>query len=269
MSSGSLRASGELVRAYGSKHGEANRGMSAVHGKHSKAVLQQCSELAVSARSVLLCGETGTGKTLVANLLHAQRAQAVPLKLINCAALSDALLADLMAELADDQAGAALERTVLLDEIGELSPWGQAVLLRHLQHGFRQGSPLRVRFLAATHRDLDAMIAAGAFSRELVWRLNMARITLAPLRARPDEIEPLALHFLRLGLRQAREPFVSLDPALTRCLQAYDWPGNVRELKNAMFGALAVNESGTLSALDLPDAVRNGAGQPRRKRLLD
>ena len=249
------------MRAYRTGHDEAERAVIA-SGPCSQQLLQKVAELAPTSRSVLICGETGTGKTVLAQVLHAQSARPyLPLRLLNCAALSDALLADLMGELDDEAAQQPADdgrSTVLLDEIGELSPWGQAVLLRKLQHDALHA---KVRFIAATHRDLDAMIAAGSFSRELSWRLNMARLALLPLRARRDEIVPLALHFLRLGLRSASLPFISLDPPLLDCLESYDWPGNVRELKNAMIGALAVNDSGMLGLLDLPDALRSRVAQ--------
>jgi DNA-binding NtrC family response regulator len=270
MSSGSRRVSGELVRAYGAEHGEAERELIA-HGPRSLAIMQHVSELATSSRSVLITGETGTGKTVVAHALHAQIQGASPeLRVINCAALSDALLADLMGEL--DTEPVFSEQTVLLDEIGELSPWGQAVLLHKLQvEAHPQRAPAqgrRLRFIAATHRNLDTMIAQGSFSRELMWRLNMARIGIEPLRARRDEIVPLALHFLRVGLQQAGTRFVTVDPDLFVCLEGYDWPGNVRELKNAICRTMAVNDGDMLGVTDLPDAVRNGPSRLCGPRLV-
>ncbi|MDB4987909.1 MAG: Response regulator of zinc sigma-54-dependent two-component system [Myxococcaceae bacterium] len=264
MSSGSTRVSGELVRAYGVAHDDGECAILA-HGLRAQVLMQQVAELAASDRSVLICGETGTGKTVIARALHAQSVRSpTPLRVINCAALSDALLANAMAEFEHDASHAGpgnVHSTILLDEIGELSPWGQAVLLRKLQQDAR--AP-RVRFIAATHRDLDLMITQGSFSRELVWRLNMGRITLAPLRDRRDEVVPLALHFLRLGLQHATSRFVSIMPELSEVLERYDWPGNVRELKNAMLRTLAVNESGALGPEDLPDAVRSGPPRSAR-----
>jgi len=144
---------------------------------------------------------------------------------------------------------------VLLDEVGELSPWSQALLL----HKLRSRPPLHgPRFFASTHRDLDALVAAGAFSQELVARLGTARLTLQPLRERREEIVPLALHFLRLALRASGRSFVSVDPDLFHYLERHAWPGNARELRNAMLRTLAANESGTLELADLPDSVRLG-----------
>jgi DNA-binding NtrC family response regulator len=251
MGPGSRRASGELVRAYDSARVDVESEVIA-HGERSRAILYQLGQLAPSARSVLICGETGTGKTKLAQLLHSRGPQASrPLRVVNCAALSDALLADLMRELDDARQRNTDPGTLFLDEIGELSPWGQAVLLHRLQS---VATP--TRFVAATHRDLDAMALKGGFSRELINQLGSARITLSPLRARREEIVPLALHFLRLGLRAMGLKLVSVVPELFQVAERYDWPGNVRELENAMRRALAINESGMLEVADLPDAVR-------------
>jgi DNA-binding NtrC family response regulator len=231
------------------------------HGERSRALFHQLSELARELRrppsTVLILGETGTGKTVLARLLHERSLAAQPervgrpLRMVNCAALRDALLADLTRELDDAGARGAGPSTLFLDEVGELSPWGQAVLLHRLQN--ESGD---TRFVAATHRNLDTMASHGSFSAELLARLGGARIQLSPLRARREEIVPLALHFLRVGLRGAELNLVSMGPELFQALESYDWPGNVRELKNAMLNALAVNESGTLALSDLPDPVR-------------
>lgn len=257
MNPGSRRASGELVRAYASNHEHPSQRTLVAEGRATRELQRTIAELAPRRGSVLICGETGTGKTLLARELHALGGENAPaLRVINCAALPDALLADMLWQLDETvvpEASNGQPGTVLLDEVGELSPWSQALLLRIVQrdgHG-RRGA----RFLAATHRDLSTMVDAGCFSRELLARLSMERLYLAPLRARRDEIAPLAFHFLRLGLRSAGQRFVSVDPSFVQCLERYSWPGNVRELHNAIVRALAVNESGTLSAGDLPDPL--------------
>ncbi len=275
MTRGKRRASGELVRAYARSRAISERQLLAP-GRRGRALLEQIGRLAPDPQPVLVCGETGTGKTLVAGLLHEQSGSPHPLRIVNCTALSDGLLAELLWELdrecdrtasvpasGPNESASSAPPTVLLDEVGELSLWCQAVLLRNLQ-GARSGRP-KARFLAATHRDLDAMAAQGSFSRELLARLSVTRVLLAPLRARCDEIVPLALHFLRLALRASGASLISLDPELLDCLERYDWPGNVRELKNVVLGALAANESGTLSPADLPERVRPQAA-PRFSR---
>lgn len=259
-------ASGELVRAYASDDRErAQQEALVAHGGSTRDLLRVVSLLAPAPGSVLICGETGTGKTLVARQLHRfGGGTGGSQRVINCAALSDALLADTLWELDADalsQGGpqACHERphTILLDEVGELSPWGQAVVLRKVQPSGQ--SAHGTRFLAATHRDLSAMARAGSFSRELLARLSVHRLNLIPLRARREEIAPLALHFLRLALGGGEQRFMSVEAGFVECLERHDWPGNVRELKNAMVRAVAVCEQGALRAADLPDTVRAGA----------
>jgi len=259
MNLGPRHASGELVRAYASTDAELE-GQAALiaQGRATAELVRKMALLAPGRGSVLICGETGTGKTLVARELHKLVAGAgVAQRVINCAALPEALLADTLWQLDDRAQDVAGEpdraSTVLLDEVGELSPWSQAVLLRKVQPNGQ--SSRGARFLAATHRDLVAMASAGTFSRELLVRLGVQRLNLTPLRLRRDEIAPLACHFLRLALRGANQSFVSVDPGFLACLESYDWPGNVRELNNAVVRALAVNESGMLSSSDLPDTV--------------
>lgn len=256
-------ASGELVRAYASAELQHSCEQALVaDGGSTRELLRMVALLAPIPGSVLICGETGTGKTLVARELHRLgTGRAGQQRVINCAALPDALLADTLWEL--DAAEAAQQGcrgrpcTVLLDEVGELSPWGQALLLRKVLPSGQ--SAQGTRFLAATHRDLGAMARAGSFSRELLARLSVHRLNLVPLRARREEIAPLALHFLRLALVGAEQHYMSVEASFVDCLESHDWPGNLRELKNAMVRAVAVCEQGALCAADLPDTVRAGA----------
>ncbi|MET0283682.1 MAG: sigma 54-interacting transcriptional regulator [Polyangiales bacterium] len=236
--------SGELVRAYPSTNDGVENEIIAP-GEVSRFLLHRLAQLARDLRPVLICGETGTGKTVLAQVLHAHSPVSRAQRTINCAALSDGLLADQLRDLDHEPS------TLFLDEVGELSPWGQAVLLHRLQQD--QG---QTRFVAATHRDLGWMVQNGGFSGDLLAKLSGVRVLVSPLRARREDITPLALHFLRIGLRGANLKLISVEPELFNLVERHDWPGNVRELRNAMLNALAVNESGMLEVADLPDAVR-------------
>jgi DNA-binding NtrC family response regulator len=225
------------------------------------------ARLAVADCPVLISGETGTGKELTAQLIHdnSPRRQRA-LTCINCAAIPDTLVES---ELFGYERGAftgahgaragALEAanggTVLLDEIGEMTPCAQAKLLRVIETrevqrlGGRRAVPLDIRLLAATNQDLEALVAVGRFRKDLYYRLNVARVHLPPLRERRGDIVALVRHFCRqLGLDAAEDP---ADPALQAFLR-HDWPGNVRELRNVLEAASIASPSGRLSLRDLP-----------------
>ncbi len=199
---------------------------------------------------VLITGETGTGKDLVARALHEESPRASePFVAVNCAAISDSLLES---ELFGHEKGAftgasqvhaglfeqAGEGTLFLDEIGDVSPRLQAALLRVLETGeYRRvggdrGRRSRCRILAATNADLPALAAAERFREDLIFRLRRLELQIPPLRERRDDIVPLALHFLAEGRTDGQEP--RLRPELERDLVKRNWPGNVRELRHAM-----------------------------------
>ena len=256
------RASSELVRAYptvgpGSAPGGEEQAHRVVRASlAARELSRRVSELATQRTPVLILGETGTGKTLIARTLHGAQ-QPGALLSVNCASLADTQLARLMCDQLAGPLGSAgdLSRaTLLLDEIGELSPWGQAVLLRALSSCEASYLP---RIVSATHRDLEAMVRAGKFSGELLMRLRGTTLQMIPLRERPEEIAPLALHFLRLTLSMSRTPFVSMDPMVLAHLEQHSWPGNVRELQNTMGSALTHSTNGLLSVESLPDQLRD------------
>jgi hypothetical protein len=201
--------------------------------------------------TVLIQGESGTGKELVALALHAGSGRAGPLITVNCAAIPRDLVES---ELFGHEKGAftgadklrqgkfelANGGTLFLDEIGELPLEGQAKLLRVLETqrvtrvGGDEEREVSVRILAATNRDLHAMAKGGEFRLDLLYRLEVVKIEVPPLRDRPEDIGPLAKHFLRMFCARIGRTPLSLSDGAKACLEAHSWPGNVRELKNAI-----------------------------------
>jgi DNA-binding NtrC family response regulator len=154
---------------------------------------------------------------------------------------------------------------VFLDEIGELPPAVQVALLRVLETkrvtrvGSNHEIEVDARLVAATHRDLEAMCDAGTFRRDLLYRLNTMTLTIPPLRERPEEIEPLALRFLRRANEAEGRRIQGIEPAALSLLRRYAWAGNVRELRNAIDRAVVIAEGEWISAHDLPERVRAAA----------
>ena len=232
---------------------------------------------AVSSLPVLVTGETGTGKELVARALHDQSGRDAFVA-INCAALPEHLLES---ELFGHEKGAftgadrdktglfqaAHRGTLFLDEVGELPQALQPKLLRVLESGEvrRVGSTraqtVDVRVVAATHRDLEALVGEGRFREDLFWRLNVLQLHVPPLRERPADIPLLAEHFLARG-RGAPEPLrpARVAPEAMAMLVSYGWPGNVRELRNTIERAAVMARGPEIRADDLPPRVRERAG---------
>jgi DNA-binding NtrC family response regulator len=218
-----------------------------------------------SDATVLVLGETGTGKEMVARALHDHgRRKAKPFIAVNCAAIpADLLESELFGHVKGAFTGAASDRmgafgeanggTLLLDEIGDMPPAMQAKILRVLQDAVVTpvgGRPaaVDVRIIAATHRDLTEWVADGRFREDLYYRLNVVRITLPPLRERLADIVPLAEHFLRAAT--TREPKQVTAAAAARLL-SHTWPGNVRELKNVIERANVLVRADIIDAGDL------------------
>jgi two-component system NtrC family response regulator len=214
--------------------------------------------------TVLITGETGTGKELVARAIHQYSARAsAPFVAVNCAAIPrDLLESELFGHARGAFTGAVAPRagrfreaeggTLLLDEIGDMDPAMQAKILRALQERVIEPvggapQPVDLRIVAATHRALDRAIAEGAFRADLYYRLAVLPIRLPPLRDRPEDILPLAAHFLA----QASPRGLRLSQAAERRLLAHPWPGNVRELRNAMERVAALVRTATVGAEDL------------------
>lgn len=224
----------------------------------SRRLLEQIERIAPSDATVLIIGETGTGKELVARHIHAlsKRSKNV-FGALNCAALSENLIES---ELFGHEKGAftgaltsksgwfetADKGSLFLDEVGDLPLAMQAKLLRVLQErevvkvGSRRPVPVDVRIIAATNVNLEEAVAASHFRADLYYRFNVATIKLSPLRERPGDILPLARHFLKIYGERLGYGEVKLSPATELTLLNYDWPGNIRELENAVHRALLV-----------------------------
>jgi len=238
------------------------------------------AEIEYAARSdakVLITGESGVGKEVIARLVHERSARARrPLITINCAGIPDTLLESaLFGHVkgsftdADRDHEGLLERanggTIFMDEIGEMTPRMQALLLRFLENGEIQrvgvdrASPQRldVRVIAATNRHLAERVGTNQFREDLYYRLNVIHVVVPPLRARREDVTAFLQHFLQAATNGRGTPRLAPD-ALAR-LVAYDWPGNVRELKNVVERLLLRRPEGTITAADLPPEIRTGA----------
>jgi DNA-binding NtrC family response regulator len=245
---------------------------------------------AATSATVLITGETGTGKELAAKWLHRLSARAAaPFVSVSCAAIPDSLLE---AELCGDDRGARLGAaggppgrlpaadggTVFLDQVEELSLTAQIMLLRVLEHGeilppgARSPRAVDLRWISATTVDLGALVREGRFRADLYYRLNAAEIVLPPLRERPEDIGELVDGFLTAGAVRLGDQPRHLSTAALESLLAHDWPGNVRELRNAIESSLVRAESSEILVGDLPLALQP-AGASRatleRRRMLD
>jgi sigma-54-specific transcriptional regulator len=240
----------------------------------SEHVQRQLQRLAPSEASVLIIGETGTGKELAARYLHEHSRRQGPFIAINCGAFSEHLVeAELFGHEAGAFTGAQQARpgwfeaanggTLFLDEIGDMPLYLQVKLLRVLQEkqvvrlGSRKSIPVDVRLVAATNVELAAAVEARQFRRDLYYRLNVASVRLPPLRERKDDILPLARHFLDAYRRESGFEQVSLSQSAQDALLAHGWPGNIRELENVIHYGLIMSGSGVLAADDLrlPEAA--------------
>ncbi|WNG31416.1 sigma-54-dependent Fis family transcriptional regulator [Cystobacter fuscus] len=220
---------------------------------------------AMGTATVLLRGESGTGKELAAKAVHdASPRRGGPFVKLHCAALPDTLLeSELFGYEKGAFTGAATRKpgrvelahggTLFLDEIGDITPQVQVKLLRLLQEreferlGGTQTLKVDVRFVAATHRDLEVLVREGTFREDLFYRLNVVPVWLPPLRARPEDIEPLVRHFLEVHSRaNGRPPFV-LTPEGLAVLRAQPWPGNVRQLQNFIERLVVLSDGPLLS----------------------
>jgi len=240
-----------------------------------RVVYDLLARAAESDASVLITGETGTGKELVLRGLHRRsRRQAGPLVAINCAAMPEALLESELfghakgafTDARDARVGLFVRAnggTLLLDEIGDMPLALQPKLLRVLQQrtvrplGTDREVPFDVRIVAATNRDIESAVAEGRFREDLFFRLNVIHVELPPLRARGNDVLLLAQHFVEQCARSSGKHVLGLVTAAAEKLLAYTWPGNVRELQNCIERAVALTRFDRLVVEDLPQKIRS------------
>ncbi len=245
--------------------------------RSARRLRQVIKQVAASeAESVLIYGESGTGKELVARGLHYNGPRhEYPLVEVNCAGISETLFES---ELFGHERGAftdakaakkglvevAHKGTLFLDEISEMALPLQAKFLRFLEDrrfrrvGGTQETPVDVRVVAATNRDLVELVKAGVFRRDLYYRLNLIFIHLPPLRERREDILPLARHFLQHANQAFKKSIHGFDPEAERLLAAYGWPGNVRELRNVMERIAILENDDTICPHHLPPEIAGG-----------
>src|SRR3954454_20169110 len=250
-------------------HGAFNYGAIVGDSPALREVLGKVEQVAQTASTVLLRGETGTGKELVARAIHINSPrEARPFVRVNCAALAPGVLeSELFGHEKGAFTGAVARRpgrfelahggTLFLDEVGDLTADVQVKLLRVLQErefervGGLETLKVDVRVVSATHRDLEQLVAEGKFRQDLYYRLNVFPITLPPLRDRPGDIALLCEHFIQKFAQSTGKAVRGIEPAALASLTAYPWPGNVRELENVIERALILAKGQTVTAADL------------------
>jgi len=267
-----LRDENRRLRAVVKEHG----GFESILGSSPslRRVLSDLSLAADSDATVLLLGESGTGKELAARALHLRsRRKDGPFVVVNCAAIPEGLVeSELFGYRRGAFTGATEDRrgkfeiasggTIVLDEVAEIPRDAQSRLLRAIEEGevdkIGAGLPVRVdvRVVAATHADLEGRVREGTFREDLFFRLNVVALRLPPLRERREDIPLLVEHFLlKQGKRHGR-PIPKLDAAVLDRFDRYDWPGNVRELENVIERLVVLSREPTVTADDLPEALR-------------
>ncbi|MDE3199329.1 MAG: sigma-54-dependent Fis family transcriptional regulator [Acidobacteriota bacterium] len=235
-----------------------------------RAVYKQVRQVSNINAAVLIQGESGSGKELIARAIHNTGSRSgKPFIAVSCSAIPETLIE---AELFGHEKGAftgtvgsregffeqAQDGTLFLDEIGDLSPFTQVKLLRVLQEmefnrlGSTRIIPLRARLIFATHQNLPKLIAEGKFRQDLYYRINVIRIEAPSLAEHPEDIPQIATHFLRQYSTLFDKPMDSIEPEAMAVLQSYSWPGNVRELENLVQRAIAMAPGRILRAEDLP-----------------
>lgn len=227
--------------------------------------------------TVLLTGESGTGKDLLSRQIHALSGRSGPYLALNCAAIPETLLENELfghergaftgaERMAEGRFEAARGGTLLLDEIGEIPPGTQVKLLRALEEeqvtrlGGTKPVPTDVRLIAATNSDLAARVRNGSFRKDLYYRLKVVELYIPPLRARKQDIPLLAVSFVRDAAERHGLPVPTVDPEVLSILSGYSWPGNVRQLRNLM-ESLVIMSGTTISPDDIPDEISGSSAK--------
>jgi len=248
-----------------------------VHSKSFQKVLDTSYRVARFDSSVLITGETGTGKEILARYIHRNSMRSAgPFIAVNCAALPDTLLeSELFGHRSGAFTGAVNDRTglfeeadkgtIFLDEIGDISPAMQMKLLRVLQEkeitrlGENSVRKIDVRVIAATNRNLSEYVSSGKFREDLLYRIRVIEIQIPPLRERIDDILPLSRFFIKKFSKKLKLPDLRFDSACVDILQGYFWPGNIRELENAIERAAVLTNDGVIRPEHLPLSITHGA----------
>lgn len=270
-----------------SKHLQLNHAFHSIIG-NSEILLESltiANKVSVTNSTVLITGETGTGKELVARAIHeSSKRKKEPFIRVNCAAIPHNLIES---ELFGHEKGAftgaikthqgkfelANNGTIFLDEIGDLDLDLQSKLLRVLQEreieriGGKKIIKLNVRVIAATHLDIQQLVDEGKFRADLFYRLNIIPIHLPPLRSRKDDIPLLVDHFLKIFNAQLGKSIKYYETGFLEAMGSYHWPGNIRELQNIVERTIALTEKQTLFMKDLPDYIRNGGQASPSQRI--
>jgi transcriptional regulator with PAS, ATPase and Fis domain len=244
------------------------------------ALKNTAQDIASRRSTVMIVGETGSGKEMLARFIHQNSNRvAKPFIPVDCSSLSDNLFeSELFGHVKGAFTGAMRDSlgfiraadggTLFLDEIGELSLALQSKLLRVLQEkvvvpvGDTTPRPVDIRVLTATNRDLDVMVREGTFRQDLYFRLNVVILKAPALRERPQDVLPLAQHFLSLQSELYSEPLKKLSTPVAEILQAYAWPGNVRELANVMEHAHVLASGNSIELSDIPLRLQTGSPKP-------